>query len=80
MSAIKLSTWVDLNAVSALAISSWILSIRFDCFLKNITSFFASPKYFASSVLDVYKHAIENNKKRKNFIEKIVDNIVSERE
>ena len=39
-----------------------------------------SSKYFAESVLDVYKHAIENNKKRRNFIEKIVDNIVSEKE
>ncbi len=39
-----------------------------------------SSKYFAESVLDVYKHAIENNKKRKNFISKIVDNIVSEKE
>ena len=39
-----------------------------------------SSKYFAESVLDVYKHAIENNKKRRSFIEKIVDNIVSEKE
>ena len=34
-----------------------------------------SSKYFASSVLDVYKHAIENKKKRKSLIEKIVDKV-----
>ena len=39
-----------------------------------------SSRYFAQSVLDVYKHAIENNKKRKNLIEKIVDNIINEKE
>ena len=39
-----------------------------------------SSRYFAESVLDVYKKAIENNKKNRNFIEKIVDNIVNEKE
>ena len=38
-----------------------------------------SSKYFAESVLDVYKHAIENKKNKKNLIEKIVDTI-SEKE
>ena len=36
-----------------------------------------SSKYFAESVLDVYKHAIDNKKKKTGFIEKLVDKVKS---
>ena len=39
-----------------------------------------SSKYFAESVLDVYKHAIENNNNKKSFIEKLVDKATVEKE
>ena len=39
-----------------------------------------SSKYFAESVLDVYKHAIENKKKKLGLIDKIVNKVKSNQE